>query len=540
MYRYYLTIILVVAVCTESFADLRRQASHSRIGRFGLDVGVPQKQPVPEKLDAAETDSKNVNTAKVPEDKAGSLKPITSVIQSVPSSALEYAQTRLDTVNSRRLRAKVMRTLKSHRIGTSQVGIVIADAVTGREWFSLRPDKSLNPASTMKLFTSAVALARLGPTYRFQTEVWQKDGVVYLRGNGDPMLDTAALRTLATQAAAQLPELTAVVVDDSAFQGGVLPPGFGAKITDASYRASTGAVALNFGTTMVEVRPRREGKPARVTLDPPGNYVIVKNQTRTVVGNASTVRIRVKKSGNRSAAWISGKIGYKRARPTWARRRVEHPPLAAGYAFKALLKSCGASIDGKVSLGTVPKGATKVAFIRSKPLIRILAKMNKESNNFIAEMILRGLVASSDGTADWSAGQSVVREFLQSKLGLDETKFEYNNGSGLYKGGRFSARQVAKLLVFMNHHPHRDLYRGTFAVSGKDGTLKDRLGGRLYRAKMVGKTGTLNNVSALSGYARNRSGKRLAFSILMNATGGATRLMRRVQDQIVTHIVDSR
>ena len=99
---------------------------------------------------------------------------------------------------------------------------------------------------------------------------------------------------------------------------------------------------------------------------------------------------------------------------------------------------------------------------------------------------------------------------------------------------------MAKLLVYMNRHPHRDIYRGTLAVSGKDGTLKDRLGGRLYRARMVGKTGTLNNVSALSGYVRNRSGKRLAFSILMNRTGGATRLMRRVQDEIITHIVDSR
>ena len=538
MHRQYFIIFLLTLVCADTWADRRPQATHSRLVRFGLDVGAVGASPAPTK-ETAEVVAP-AKTEKSSSADAAVLAPIPSAVKPTLSSPLEYMQERVDTVNARRLRTRVMRTLRSHRIGTSSVGIVVADASTGREWVSLRPDKILNPASTMKLFTSAVALARLGPTYRFQTEVWLKDGVVYLRGNGDPMLNTAALRMLATQAVSDLPELTAVAVDDTAFKGSVLPPGFGAKITDSSYRASTGAVALNFGTTMLEVRPRREGKPARVTFDPPGNYVIVKNQTRTVVGNASTIRIRLKKSGDRSTAWLSGAIGYKRSRPTWARRRIEHPPLAAGYAFRALLKGCGAKVSGKVMLAPVPVGAKRVVFTRSKPLAYLLAKMNKESNNFIAEMMLRGLVAPASGVASWEDGKAIVHEFVTTLLGLEDDGFEYNNGSGLYKGGRFSARQVAKLLVYMNRHPHRDIYRGTLAVSGKDGTLKDRLGGRLYRARMVGKTGTLNNVSALSGYVRNRSGKRLAFSILMNRTGGATRLMRRVQDEIITHIVDSR
>ena len=451
----------------------------------------------------------------------------------------------VDSEAARQLRTRVQRLLRRSPLGGVRVGVVVADAATGQEWVRVEPDAALNPASTLKLFTSAAALDRLGPEHRFHTEILVSGRTVVLRGNGDPMLDTAHLAALvkeATPALRRAGPFDRVLVDPFAFSGGVLPPGFGAKNTDASYRASTGAVALDWGTAKVEVWPTREGARPRVVVTPPGDYLILDNRARTVVGTGSTIRISLRKRGNRSVAVITGRIGRARRRPTWVRRRIEHPPLAAAFAFAHLLDAAGIQATGTPEMGKTPRDARRLVRRASEPLQAIVATMNKQSNNFIAEMLLRGLARPRNGRqpATWDRGRALVRRFLTGRVGLDAGSFRYNNGSGLYDGGRFSPRQVVRLLVHMNQHTHRQAYRESLAVAGEDGTLVNRLRGDAYRGKMIGKTGTLNDVSALSGYARNRSSRLFAFSILMNDTNRATPRMRKIQDRICALLIDSR
>jgi D-alanyl-D-alanine carboxypeptidase/D-alanyl-D-alanine-endopeptidase (penicillin-binding protein 4) len=445
--------------------------------------------------------------------------------------------------SARRFRRQLRQLLRGQPLGSVQYSIVVADADSGKVWAQVNPNKTLVPASTIKLFTSAVALDRQGADKRFVTQVLVLKSKVYIRGGGDPQLSLAALRQLVVPVVDALgTQIEQVVVDDSVFTGGVLPPGFDAKKTDAYYRASTGALAVMEGTTRIEVRPARSGRPGRVSVSPPGGYVRVSNTSRSVIGPGSTIRIRVVDSKTRSIAQVSGRIGSRHRRPTWAVRRLAHPPLAAGYAFRAMLeKRCGCRVKGGVVLDKTPNKARVVAQHRSKPLLEILSKMNKESNNFIAETILRGLVHGGRvGTvAGWDDGVETVERWIRKKLGLQEKSFVYKNGSGLYDGGRFSAGQVVALLVFMNRHRLKDSYRGTLAICGRDGTLSKRLSKTQHAGRVVAKTGTLNSVSALSGYARNRAGRRMAFSILMNNTGGATKRMRSIQDLIAKLVVAS-
>ena len=141
---------------------------------------------------------------------------------------------------------------------------------------------------------------------------------------------------------------------------------------------------------------------------------------------------------------------------------------------------------------------------------------------------------TKDKPSTWKRSTTRVYRFLRETIGI--TGFEYRNGSGLYDGGRFSPRQVVKLLVHMDSSADREAFRNSLAVAGRPGTLEHRL--TKYAMKVIGKTGTLNQASALSGYARSRSGRLLAFSVLMNKTNKATSRMRKIQDQIAATLVD--
>ncbi|MFT5430320.1 MAG: D-alanyl-D-alanine carboxypeptidase/D-alanyl-D-alanine-endopeptidase (penicillin-binding protein 4) [Myxococcota bacterium] len=446
-----------------------------------------------------------------------------------------------ESKRAKRFRRSLKRLLRRAPIRGVKLGIVVADARSGDEIGRRNPDKRLNPASTLKLVTSAVALDTLGPEHRFSTEILVDGDSIFLRGNGDPMLMTEDLEQLARDAAEAISDGTPfkrIVVDTSAFSGPDLPPGYSKKSTDASYRASTGAVALDYGAVRVAVKGTREGRAPSVEVTPPGGYLKLDNRARTVMGKGSTIRIKVLKRGERSVASITGKIGRRRVRGTWVRRRVESPPLMAGYALQHFLKQRGIKVKSVVR-GTATDDARVVAKRRSGTLRDIIAAMNKHSNNFIAEMLVRAIV-DGDGARTWSAGRKVVSKWLTSQLGIPKKSFTYRNGSGLYDGGRFSPRQVVDLLVHMNGHRDREVYRTSLAVAGgKEGTLSERLLGRRYRGRVIGKTGTLNDVSALSGYARGRSGRLVAFSIIMNRTNKATPSMRALQDKICALMIDT-
>ncbi|MEC8023832.1 MAG: D-alanyl-D-alanine carboxypeptidase/D-alanyl-D-alanine-endopeptidase [Myxococcota bacterium] len=440
-----------------------------------------------------------------------------------------------NTPAARRLRTRVKRILRRGRLAGVRVGIVIADAKTGIELVRIRPNSYFNPASTLKLFTAAAALHSLDKNRRFTTELLADSGTLTLRGTGDPVFFTKHLRAMLRTAmpAIRNEQIQRVTVDTTAFAGSVLAPGFGKKNTDASYRAATGAVALNYGSVQITLRPNRVGERPRVNFEPPGRYVVFHNRATTVPGKGSTLTLRLTKQDMRSAANLSGRLGQRQQSVAF-RRRVEHPPLAAGFTLRELLERNGIRIRQNATLAKASQNARSIVQHTSKPLHKILADMNKHSNNFIAEMVLRAISMTKDKPATWERSTTRVHRFLRETIGING--FEYYNGSGLYDGGRFSPRQVVKLLVHMNSSADREAFRNSLAVAGRPGTLEYRL--PKYALKVIGKTGTLNQASALSGYARSRSGRLLAFSILMNKTKKATARMRKIQDQIAAALVD--
>jgi D-alanyl-D-alanine carboxypeptidase/D-alanyl-D-alanine-endopeptidase (penicillin-binding protein 4) len=167
----------------------------------------------------------------------------------------------------------------------------------------------------------------------------------------------------------------------------------------------------------------------------------------------------------------------------------------------------------------------------------IVQAMNKWSNNFMAEQLLRVLGRDGETPSTWERSRETVRGFLE-RAGIDASQLALKNGSGLYDGNEISPRQFVRLLTFMLDHAAAPEYLSSLAVAGRDGTLADRMNSDAARGRVRAKTGTLNGVSALSGYARTASDRRLAFSIILNDTKRRAWRYRPAQDAFVTALAE--
>ena len=422
-------------------------------------------------------------------------------------------------------------------VAKSKVGIYVADVDTGEELYSHSADELFNPASNTKLVTAAAALDTFGPAYTVATRISYsgelKNGHVdriWLKSDGDPfLLYEDVMRFAVAVKHAGISTVDDVAVDDSAFAPGYMPPGFDQKNEDASYRAQIGAVSINFNAIAVTVRA--DGDNAVVDLYPPNDYVRLKNSARVNKGKGQRVSVRSVTDGDYTRIEVTGTIG-KDAAPVEVRKRIDHPGLFAASVFRQALIDVGVAVTGSSTVAARPDATTTILLDTSEPLSWSLFAMNKWSNNFIAEQIFRMLGASKDTPATTERARAQVTAVME-KLGVSKG-WTQNNGSGLYDGNLFTPRQLGTLLVAMAKHRYAPEFEASLAIAGADGTLA----GRLKTSDLRGKTGTLNEVTALSGYMRTASGRHVAYVILFNDTPVRAWTLRDEQDKIAKTIAD--
>jgi D-alanyl-D-alanine carboxypeptidase/D-alanyl-D-alanine-endopeptidase (penicillin-binding protein 4) len=217
---------------------------------------------------------------------------------------------------------------------------------------------------------------------------------------------------------------------------------------------------------------------------------------------------------------------------------VESPLHYAGYTLVEALRALRVQVPRRVRLASTPKGAALLASRQSAPLAELLGALGKHSDNFVAEMLLKVLGAERMGLPGRSGlGASAALQTLK-RLGVPTSGLQMINGSGLFGNSRVAAGQLARLLVAMYGDPSvRPEFVAQLAVAGVDGTLTRRLtllpSPRIVRAK----TGTLDDVVALSGYVLGRTPERvLAFSVLCNGIRGKQPAARALADQIASEI----
>lgn len=452
-----------------------------------------------------------------------------------------------------RLTQQIETILGASDVTGGKVGIYAVDANSGAVLYQQGIDIVMNPASNTKLVTAAAILDKFGPSHTFRTELWAPEksanrdrfpdgklqGPLYLRSDGDPFLLLSDFLELAHQL--QSLGVTQVVgdlvVDESRFAGEHLPPAFEQKAEDAAYRAAVGAVSVNFNAISVKVLPgATPGEPPVYLLQPPNDAIEVVNRARTVEGARRAIELKSETLPNqRTRLTLTGTIGVDARAFQTPRKRIDNPPQFAGSAFQEALKSLGIDLTGKVVVGPTPASARALLSHESRPISYSVNGMNKWSNNFIAEMLLRAMSGGADEASTWAASQAAVMAFMQ-QTGIDLKGFVYKNGSGLYDANRMSARQVVELLRYMHTHRWGPEFKASLAISGVDGTMLRRLDSPATRGKLRAKTGSLNEVTALSGYARTDSGREVIFSIIFNDPPALAWRYRPVQDRLAEAI----
>jgi D-alanyl-D-alanine carboxypeptidase/D-alanyl-D-alanine-endopeptidase (penicillin-binding protein 4) len=218
---------------------------------------------------------------------------------------------------------------------------------------------------------------------------------------------------------------------------------------------------------------------------------------------------------------------------------VQEPALYFGLALKDALTQRGIQLSGDVIVDRLNAfSQTNPLFeYQSPPLPATLAVMNKESDNYSAEYVLRRLGVARSGSGTSVAGLKAVSQFLRN-CGVESDEIMLVDGCGLARRNLCSARGLIKVLAAMDRHESRATFMSTLSVAGVDGTLSSRMSTQKISGRVRAKTGTMTNVSSLAGYLTLSSGEDVAFAILCNNFRASRHLVRSVQDKLIERIFE--
>lgn len=439
------------------------------------------------------------------------------VLQACMSATVALA----DSDAAVRLQRCLDRNTHSHRL--ARWGVVVKELPGGEVLYSHNPNLSFNPASNIKIVTSAAVLDRLGPRYRFVTEVFGKllrgtvTGGIYLRGSCDPSLTTArlvemanALRRLGVKAVHG-----PVYLDISAYEGSTDPDGFRRFRSSHPFRAGVSALSLNHNVIRIGVAPaKKPGAPARVEVDPPSAYLKLRALVRTTSG-PTRLHVSTHPRGRATSVSVGGRINIRaRARTFW--RRVYNPSLYTGFTFISQLRAAGIRVGHRIGYRRVPEGMPRILVNQSPPLSLIVRSGTKHSSNVVAEHLLLALGAGRFGwPATLDKGRLATQGYLK-RLGLPPGTYRFENGSGLSRRSAIRPADLVRVLegIYLDFGARAELL-SALPLAGLDGTLQRRRFERSrIRARIRAKTGTLSGVSCLSGYAGGADGRVLLFTFL--------------------------
>ncbi|MEW2352262.1 D-alanyl-D-alanine carboxypeptidase/D-alanyl-D-alanine-endopeptidase [Spirillospora sp. NPDC029432] len=448
------------------------------------------------------------------------------------------------------LKADLDAILADQRLKGAEIGVQVRDARTGKVHYTRGAGTPLMPASNMKIHTSAAALALLGPDHRFRTGVYAKKagatvaGDLYLKGTGDTTMRAAEYDRLAADVAARgVKRVTGdLVADDTWFDAQRTVPTWDPTDLQYAYAAEISALTLapddefNAGSVKVIVKPGAAGKPVKVALDPPTRTVKIDNRAVTgKEGGDSTLSVE-RPEGARTIV-VKGSYPAGGA-PVTNLRTVDEPALYAADVFRQALRRHGVKVSGTTRRGRTPAGVTGVASRTSMPLSRLMTPFLKLSNNVMAETLVKAIGREKAGKGSWRAGLPVVERYLATQ-GVPAARLKMADGSGLSRSNRTAPQDIGTVLRKAQAKSWFPAWYQALPIAGypdrmKGGTLWSRMSGTAAAGNVHAKTGTLTGATALSGYVKDASERRLVFSVVLNGySGGAP---KDIEDKIAIRL----
>jgi len=452
-----------------------------------------------------------------------------------------------------RLRADIEEILDNPAFASGHWGVVIQSLRDGHYLMRRNPHKAFMPASNLKLFTTATALARLGPDFRYVTRLFRTgpvvDGVLHgdlvIRGVGDPSITgryhegdpLAVFRGWVDSLKSRGVRRIAgrIVGDDNWFEEEILGAGWSWDYESDWYAAQISALSFNDNCVDIVYTPGPvPGSPVKYELIPNTRYVEIDFRVVTVrPGLEKEITYQRKRAAN--LVRIDGSLpAGGESRRDWF--SVENPTRFAAVVFREVLEASGIQVDGNAwDIDDLPDytypDSCPVATYTSPTMAEICTAINKVSQNLYAELVLRTLGKQFRDVGSAAKGIEVVKEFV-SEIGIDPQELVMVDGSGLSRYNYVTPNSIVTLLRVMRRHPVGRYFYDSLPIAGVDGTLKRRMQGTPAEGNVRAKTGYIENARALSGYVTTADGEELAFSLIVNNYTVPTSLANDAQDLI--------
>lgn len=451
---------------------------------------------------------------------------------------------------------------RSPAVERGDLGYKFVDALTGQILAEGNSRHFFTPASNTKLYTTGLALTRLGPDYKFQTSLrtagsWKLGQAaltdLQLVGGGDPNLSgrpipyqvdahdgdpLSILRDLAAQLAAKgVREIDGDVTGVSTrYPDERYPEGWTLDDSIYGYGAPVSALAVNDNIVSLKVGPTMNGELADVQLQPAiGNYILM---DEVVTESSRESKIEVIRPPGSNELILRGTIGDRA--PIWEQDvAVEDPALFAANAMIDVLEDAGIAVhgaaraeyrdrdDGQCAEPNAPapppasadQSGVVLASHTSAPLTQVIQVVNKVSQNLHAEMLLREVGHVTRGDGSLACGRAEREKFL-GEIGITKegTGYSLDDGSGLAREDLTTPDSTVSLLRSLWAGPNRYAWIDSLPIGGVDGSLQHRFRAMRNANRIHAKTGSLSNVNALSGYIQTLHGRWIAFSVMVNAT----------------------
>ena len=445
---------------------------------------------------------------------------------------LMLALTVLPVRSAQGLPPEALAALQRAGVPATAISVVIHDASSGRRVLQWQENKPVNPASLVKLLTTAAALDRMGPAYSWATPVWLNgpvvngvlEGNLVIKGSGDPKLVLERVWLLLRRVQQQgVREIHGdIVLDASAFAVPDTPAGDFDGEPLRPYNVRPAALLFNFRSVLYTFVPDAAVGVARVLLEPALGDTQVERTVPLAAGPCDDWRGALKASFEPGRTRFAGSYATACGELAWP---VADPQPATFEArlIEALWREMGGQLHGSVHEGLAPADLKPTFELRSPALAELVRDINKHSNNLMAQQVFLSLAlhANPRGPATFDAARQALARWLVERTGPLGDEVIIDNGSGLSRSTRISAARLAKVLLLAFDSPVMSELMSSLPITGLDGTLRRS---RATPGRGHLKTGSLRDVSGVAGYVLSNSGKRYVLVAIVNhAQAGAAR-----------------
>ncbi len=438
-------------------------------------------------------------------------------------------------------------------------GVVIRSLETGEYLYKRNENKLFMPASCLKIFTTISGLEILGKDYRFKTNVFLNgtldgsilQGDVIVQGFGDPTISdrfyNGDLFYVFNSWADSLAKLGIdeingnLIGDDNAFDDNGLAPGWAWDDESYWYSAPTGALSFSDNCVGISVRPSQNGLPAMISVSPESRYVTILNKVNTVESNIES-DVNVFRERGTNIITVYGRIG-ENSEEKKVYATINNPTQFMMVVLKEVLQQKGIKVNGYAAdideelINPDYNGMVKLLTYYSPSLSEIVKVINKNSQNFYAEQLLKTIGYEKEGFGSIENGIHVIKNFF-GEIGINPEMMIMVDGSGLSRLNLITPKQMTDLLTYIYSKDNFKVFYESLPVAGVDGTLARRMRKTKAENNVRAKTGYISGVRSLCGYVYSADNEPLIFSVFVNNYIVPSALADNLQDLLCLRLAN--